>query len=239
MGRRRLIGGPEIEAALDRGDPLARILIREDEDAPEVAALVARGREAGIEVCVESEREMRRMSTSDSATSLLAVGGPPPAESLEELMRAEGLVLILAGLRYPGNVGFILRSAEVAGAAGIVLDHSWSKGEREEASRISIRADRFLPVIDADAGEAIAVARAAGRQVVAVETSARQTPWSIDLAQPTVMLFGSETEGLSAEIMDAVDQSVRIPTRGFIPSYNVQAATGVLLGEWLRQTHAD
>ena len=53
------------------------------------------------------------------------------------------------------------------------------------------------------------------------------------------MLFGSETEGLSAEIMGDVDQSVRIPTRGFIPSYNVQAATGILLGEWLRQTHAD
>jgi len=239
MGRRRLIGRPAIEAALDRGEPIARILVREDEDAPDVAALVARAQEAGITVCVETEREMRRMSSSDSAASLLAVSGPPLGKTLGELMRAEGLVLILAGLRYPGNVGFILRSAEVAGAAGVVLDHNWSKGEREEASRISIRADRFLPVIDAEAGEAVAAARAAGRQVVAVETSATQTPWSIDLAQPSAMLFGSETEGLSAEIMGDVDQSVRIPTRGFIPSYNVQAATGILLGEWLRQTHAD
>ena len=239
MGRRRLIGRSEVEAALDRGESVSRILVREDDRSSEVAALVERARKAGVLVDVESEREMRRMSSNDVAASVLGVGGAALPKTLSALMSEDGLVLILGRLRYPGNVGFILRSAEVAGAAGGVLDHDWSKGEREEASRVSIRADRFLPVLDGDAHAAIAAARAAGRQVVAIETSAKETPWSIDLAQPTAMLFGSETEGLSPEIMSDVDRSIRIPTRGFIPSYNVQAATGILIGEWLRQTHAD
>jgi tRNA G18 (ribose-2'-O)-methylase SpoU len=70
---------------------------------------------------------------------------------------------------------------------------------------------------------------------VALETSGAKTPWSVDLASPTLILVGSETTGLPDTILESVDDTVRIPTRGFIPSYNVQAAVGMLLGEWLRQ----
>jgi tRNA G18 (ribose-2'-O)-methylase SpoU len=62
------------------------------------------------------------------------------------------------------------------------------------------------------------------------------TPWDSDLTKPLALLIGGEATGLPAEILAASDEVLRIPTRGFIPSYNVQAATGILLGEYLRQT---
>ena len=178
---------------------------------------------------------MRRMSSADEAPELLALEGAAPAGNIDELMAAEGLVLVLAGLRYPGNVGFILRSAEVAGAAGVVLSSDWQGSQREEAMRIGIRADRFLPIFDADVRDAIGSARASGRRVVALETSGTKVPWQVDLSRPTAVLVGGETEGLSPALVEAADDVVRIPSRGFMPSYNVQAAVGVLLGEWLRQ----
>lgn len=171
---------------------------------------------------------------------IIALEGPAPAKDLDQLMSASGLALVLVGLRYPANVGFIMRSAEVAGAAGIVLAHDWAAGEREEASRVSIRADRFLPVLDAPgpsgAVSAIEAARRAGRRVVVAETTGDQTPWSLDWTQPRAVFLGSETLGLPEEVLADADERIRIPTLGFIPSYNVQAATGILLGEYLRQT---
>ncbi len=185
---------------------------------------------------MESEREMRRMSETDDAPELLAVSGSAPATDLGSLMAGEGLVLLLIGLRYPGNVGFILRSAEVAGAAGVVVATDWSGSEWEEARRVGIRANRFLSVLEAEAGEAVDAARSADRRVVAVETSGNSRPWDVDLSKSTALMIGSETTGIPAELLAIADDVVRIPTRGFIPAYNVQAATGILLGEWLRQT---
>lgn len=236
--RGRLAGASLIRDAIDRGDALAGLLVDEGAATAETSGVLDLARDAGIPIFLESRREMRRMSEGDEVEALLAVAGRPLAGDLETLMSAPGIVLILAGLRYPGNVGFIMRSAEVAGAAGVVLASGWSAGEREEASRISIRADRFLPVLDADAGRAVNAARSAGRQILAIETSGKDTPWSLDLSIPTALLLGSEADGLPPGLLARVDRAIRIPTRGFIPSYNVQAAAGIVLGEWLRQTDA-
>ena len=202
----------------------------------EAERLVASARDQGIPVLVESEREMRRMSAANVGAELIALEGPSPDASLDELMSIEGLVFILAGIRYPGNVGFIVRSAEVAGAAGIVLDTDWKGSERTEALRVGMRADRFFPVIDTSADLAIQAARRAGRRIVALETVGKGALWDSDLAVPTAVVIGGETNGIDDELLGSVDEVLQIPTRGFIPSYNVQAAVAMVLGEWLRQS---
>jgi TrmH family RNA methyltransferase len=175
------------------------------------------------------------MSSEQNARELIALEGPSPNATLDELMSRTGLVFVLVGLRYPGNVGFILRSAEVAGAAGVVLQNDWEGSQLSEALRVGMRADRFFPVIEAEALAAIAAARRANRRVVALETAGVKTPWNVDLESPTVVVVGSETTGISDALLRSLDDIIRIPAPGFIPSYNVQAAVGMLLGEWLRQ----
>jgi len=201
-------------------------------------SLVETARGLDISVLIESDREMRRMSSSAESRELIALEGPSTRPTLDELMLRPGFVLLLVGLRYPGNVGFILRSTEVAGAAGIVLATDWRGTQRAEALRVGMRADRFFPVLEGQAIAVISAARRAGRHVVALETTGTRAPWEVDLVSPTLFVVGGETAGISAEILDAVDDVIRIPTQGFIPSYNVQAAVGMLLGEWLRQNEA-
>lgn len=178
---------------------------------------------------------MRRMSAGEGAAAVLALEGQPPARTLEELMSGEGVVFVLAGLRYPGNVGYILRCLEVAGGAGVVLDSDWKEAQLDEALRIGMHPERFFGVLRASASEAIDVAQHAGRRIVAVETSGSATPWEADLTGPIVVLVGSEATGIAPKTLSRADVVVRIPIAGFIPSYNVQAAVGILLGEWMRQ----
>lgn len=214
------------------------MLCREGDLSPTVRDLVERARELGVPILGESEREMRRMSGGGSIPELIALEGTGANATLDELMSSDGLVCVLIGLRYPGNVGFIIRSAEVAGLAGIVVATDWEGSQLSEALRVGMRADRFFPVIESDAGAALAAARRAGRRLVALETTGTKAPWQMDLSLPTALVVGSETTGISNSLLASMDDVARLPTHGFIPSYNVQAAVGMLLGEWLRQNQA-
>jgi len=236
--RKRIADLSAIRAALEASSSAPApvlMLCREGDLSAEARELVETARERGIAILVESDREMRRMSSGHVAAELITLAGSAPDANLDELMSADGLVFILAGLRYPGNVGFIVRSAEVAGAAGIVLGTDWKGSQRAEAFRVGMRADRFFPVIDAAADLAIRAARHAGRRIVALETVGDRMLWDADLRVPTAVIIGGETTGIDDAILASVDELLRIPTLGFIPSYNVQAAAAMVLGEWLRQ----
>ncbi len=175
------------------------------------------------------------MSAAPGVRELIALEGPTPVATLDGLMSGGGLVLWLVGLRYPGNVGFILRAAEVAGVSGIVITNDWGDPQLVEAFRIGIRAHRFLPVIESGIGAVIEAATKAGRPLVALETSGSKAPWEIDWTKPRLLVVGSEASGIPPAVVDAADEILRIPIEGFIPSYNVQAAVAIVLGERLRQ----
>lgn len=228
-----------IADALARGASIPILYCPGGELAAEEARIVEQARERGVTVRVAPERERLRLSEGRRAARLIALEGPTPSPSLEELMGRGGIVLVLVGLRYPGNVGFIVRAAEVAGATGVVLCESWTRAERASAMRFAMQADRFMPVIDAEVASTVDAARAAGRRLVALETDGEETPWSGALEGPLAVLLGGEAEGIPHALQREMDAVLRIPMRGFIPSYNVQAAAAIVLGEWLRRGSAD
>ena len=221
---------------MENGAPIQIVLCRSGAIDPEITEVLERARARGIEIRFASERELLRLSEGSEAAWILALEGPSPRPSLEELMARDGLVFVLVGIRYPGNVGFIVRAAEVAGAAGVVLAEDWTRAERASAMRVAIQADRFFPVVDADADAAALAARRAGRRLLALETEGAKTPWEAELVGPLAIFLGGEALGIPAAILAKMDECLRIPMRGFIPSYNVQAAAGIVLGEWLRRS---
>ena len=98
-----------------------------------------------------------------------------------------------------------------------------------------MRADRFFPVLEGPAETAIQAARRAGRRIVALETVGEKALWEANFEEPCAVIVGGEATGVDDAMLASVDDVIRIPTRGFIPSYNVQAAVAMVLGEWLRQ----
>jgi tRNA G18 (ribose-2'-O)-methylase SpoU len=235
LSRRQLRGVAAVSAAIESGQTISLLLMVEDGASAAAEELARRAEVLGIEVRQESKRELRRMCAGDGAVEILGLEGPSASQTLDELMASDGIVFLLVGLRYPGNVGYILRCLEVAGGAGVVLDTDWGAPQRDEALRVGMRADRFFPVIDAESHDALRAARAAGRRVVALETAGRSAPWEVSLKGPLVLLVGSESTGIPDSVLGEVDEIVTIPVGGFIPSYNVQAAVGIVLGEWMRQ----
>jgi TrmH family RNA methyltransferase len=235
--RRRACGPFEIEAALASGEPVASVFVRRD--APDDAARVAgQARRRGVAVYVVGPSVLRRFGRGDPAPSVLAVIGPPPNASIDEVVARGGATWLLVGVAYPTNVGYALRTAEVSGADGVVVDARFSAADKRTALRASMRADRVMPVIWAAAARAVDAARAAGARVVVVEDAGAAAPWDVDLARPSLLVVGGERDGVPADVLDRADDVVRVPMAGFIPSYNVQAAMAAVATERLRQLGA-
>jgi len=236
--REQLCGAEAIAAALDAGRALRLVLAASDPPDPATRAVVDRARAAGIEVRTTSDRSLWRLSKNDPPAAVLGLVGPPPNADLASVLATSGLVWQLTGLAYPGNTGFAIRLADVSGAAGIVVDGAFGHDGRREALRASMRADRFLPVFWQPAAETIALAHEHDRQVWAVEDTGDAAPWEVDLTRPSVLVVGGERDGIPPAILAECDAAIRIPMRGFIPSYNVQAAMAIVAGERLRQLGA-
>jgi tRNA G18 (ribose-2'-O)-methylase SpoU len=85
------------------------------------------------------------------------------------------------------------------------------------------------------ADEVLAAARAASRRVVAIEDSGTRAPFEVDLRGPVLFVIGGESRGIAPALLARCDDVLRIPMRGFVPAYNLQAAMAIVAGERLRQ----
>lgn len=233
--RRQLAGPAQLGTAFDAAVPVRLVLAAREPKDPAVRKVLERARALGVPVRLTSERSLRRLSRVDPAAEVLALVGEAPDADRATVLTSGGVVWLLVGLAYPGNTGFAIRLAEVSGAHAVFVDGAFLHEGRREALRASMRAERFMPVFWEAALDVVAGARAAGRRVLAVEDVGTRSPWEVDLTQPLLLIVGGERHGIPQAVLAACDGALRIPMRGFIPSYNLQAAMAIVVGEQLRQ----
>jgi TrmH family RNA methyltransferase len=233
--RTQLAGPEEIAAALDARAALRLLLASATPKDLRAAAVIERARAAGVAVHAASEASLRRLSKTDPPAEVLALVGPDPGASPEAALAAGGAAWLLVGVAYPGNTGFAIRTAEVSGADCVFVENDFDHEARREAVRAAMRADRYLPLFWRAAAEVIPLARAAGKTIYALEDVGDAAPWEVDLTVPALFVLGGERHGIPAPVLAAADRVLRIPMRGFIPSYNLQAAMAGVAMERLRQ----
>ena len=221
-----------IEAALDAGEDITRVLALRDCDNPRLSVLLNRCIDAGIDVILGSENDLWRMAETSPALALALVGREPDAD-LDTLLERGGLIWMLAGAQYQTNIGYCIRVAEASGASGLIVTGEWTSDDRHRIVRAAMRTHRFMPVIfGCDGLEAL---ESWTGRVVAIEDVGTEEPWDADLTGDVILIVGGENAGISDELLAAANQTIRIPMAGFTPSYNLQAPMAVVAVEALRQ----
>lgn len=191
------------------------------------------GRGADVLEC--SARVFEKIAYRDRPEGLLAVG-PQIHLRLEDIRLPEKpLVLVTQKIEKPGNLGTMLRSADAAGAAAVVVADRTTDINNPNVVRASIGALFSLPVAEAESEEALRWLRKHRIRVIAASPHAERRYYAVDLAGPTAIVVGSEQYGLDAVWMDNADELVVIPMHGQCDSLNVAAAATVLLFEAARQ----
>lgn len=144
--------------------------------------------------------------------------------------------VILDCIEDPRNLGAILRSADAAGAHGVVLQHYRSAGIGPEVSKSSAGAAEYVPLtIVPNIKHAIRKMRDNGITVICAEAVVDRTIWDTDLTVPLAFVIGSEGKGVRKTVRENCDLAVSLPMRGKINSLNASVAAGVLFYEVLRQ----
>jgi len=144
------------------------------------------------------------------------------------------LVVILASIRDPGNAGTVLRTADAAGADGVIFAGASVDAYNSKCVRASAGSLFHLPVvIGVPLAESVLALRGAGLQVLAADGGAGRTldeaAPAARLRQPTAWLFGNEAWGLPGDLLALADEAVAVPIYGRAESLNLAAAAAVCL----------
>jgi len=163
----------------------------------------------------------------------------PPQWSWEQLLgsrrNAVPLVIVLAGLQDPGNLGTILRSAEAFGATGVVSLPGTVSAWNTKAVRASAGSVFRVPFLTSEIVECIPRLHGAGLTIFAALSRAAQELHSADLARPVALIIGNEGNGVPGALAARADGTITIPFPGAVESLNAAVAASVLLYEASRQ----
>jgi tRNA(Leu) C34 or U34 (ribose-2'-O)-methylase TrmL len=153
-----------------------------------------------------------------------------------EAESGQPLVLIVDSLQDPQNFGVLLRSAEGAGVAGVVIPRHRSVGLTPAVAKTSAGASEHLMIADvANLRQAIDALKEKGIWVVATDETGDLLYDEVDYRGPTAIVVGGEAEGIRRLVLEGADQVVRIPMEGHVASLNAASAGTFVLYEALRQ----
>lgn len=228
-------GAPAVAEALTEEGRVLTLFVIDDEDP-----LARRAREAGVPVDRVSDRVMERLTST--VTPQGVVGVAPFVDVGIDDVPGSGCVAVLHEVRDPGNAGTILRSADAAGAAGVVFAGDSVDPYNPKTVRASAGSIFHVPVVRAaSTTEALSSLRAGGYSIVAMDMLGEQDLFDVELSSATAFVFGNEAHGLPDEIVGQAHARVRVPHAGRAESLNLAAAATVCLFEWVRRgrTSAD
>ena len=242
-GRSDLIEGRRaVEEALGAGVPLKSALVQiQSLDAdPALERLAQRLGAAGVSVERVPRNRLDQLSSHGAHQGVIVRAKPFQYVELGDVIAAAGkgnaLVLVLDHVTDEGNFGAIVRTAEVVGAAGVVIAKARSASVGVGAYKTSAGAVLHIPIAQvSNLARAVEELKAAGFWSCASTEHAKDDVWSAPLAGRVALVMGSEGEGISRLVLEKCDFACKLPQRGRVESLNVAQACTVMCYEWLRR----
>jgi 23S rRNA (guanosine2251-2'-O)-methyltransferase len=183
-----------------------------------------------------SADELERLCGSPDHQGVVAEVDPYPYGDPRAMLWAGALLVVLDQVQDPRNLGAVCRSAEFAGAAGVVIPERRAAAITPATCKASAGAVEHIEVAHVrNLADWLSEAKEAGFWIWGADAEADQTPWSTDLTGSTVLVLGGEGKGLRPRVADSCDGLIALPQLGKVDSLNVSAAATALLFEAVRQ----
>ncbi len=191
-------------------------------------------RKIGVPVRVLSRVELDEIAGNAAHQGLVA------ASNLNDIVASrhgeQSLIVVLDGVEDPHNLGAILRTADAAGADGVVIPERRSAAVTAAVAKVSAGASEHLPVAKVtNISRALEELKEKDLWVVGLDERGEKTYDAVDYKMHCAIVLGAEGKGLHDLVRKHCDFLVSIPMLGKVPSLNVSVAAGVMLYEVVRQ----
>ena len=229
-----------VAEAIESGKQIEKIYIRKGAEGQlmtDLKDLCYRHRRHYQEVPVEKLNRMTRGNHQGVVAVIAAIEYVEVQDILERVPEDETpLIVVFDGVTDVRNFGGIARSAECAGAHGLITPLKNSAPVNGDAIRSSAGALQNIPVCRVGSiRNTLKALQADGFQVVAATEKSRKLLYDADFRKPTVIVMGAEDKGISKEVLKLCDEQLAIPLIGRTESLNVSAAAAIMLFEVVRQ----
>ena len=228
--------------ALRAGTPIDKIFIARGETDAALAHIAASARDRGVVVVECDRRKLDFMSRTHSHQGVIAQAAVREYASVDDILaaaREKGeppLVVVCDELSDPHNLGAVIRTAECAGAHGVIIPKRRSAGLTAVVAKTSAGAVSHLPVARVpNLTACLKELKEEGLWVFGADAAGDRTLYEADLKGPAAIVIGSEGDGMSRLVAQTCDVLVRIPMKGKLNSLNASAAAAILLYEAVRQ----
>ncbi len=197
-------------------------------------------RRQNVPIRFVGREELDRMAGNNGHQGVVAVTSAKQYSTLDGVVankRAEySLVIVLDGVEDPHNLGAILRTADAAGADGVVIPERRAAGVTEIVAKASAGASEHLPIAKVtNVSRTVEELKSKNLWSVGLDERGSQPYDSIDYNMDCALVLGGEGKGLHDLVRRKCDFVVSIPMLGKVPSLNVSVAAGVVLYEVVRQ----
>ncbi|MDE0104890.1 MAG: 23S rRNA (guanosine(2251)-2'-O)-methyltransferase RlmB [Bryobacterales bacterium] len=240
---RRLIGIHAVTAALRKtakgSAAIERIVIARGSRNPRLQEIVQECRRLGIPVRFEPTRAVGRLARTAAHQGVVAQTSARSYAALEDVLAdapEQCMLAVLDEVQDPRNLGAIIRSAEAAGAVGVVVPERRSASLGPAAAKAAAGALESLPVIRVkNLGRGLDELKRHGFWAYGLDAKGKADFDRVDYQDRCALVLGGERRGLRAKVAERCDFLVRIPMEGSVPSLNVSVAAGIALFEVGRQ----
>lgn len=228
--------------ALRAGASIDKIYIQKGETDKTLGHIASTARSVGIVVVDADRRKLDFMSRTHAHQGVIALASVREYVSVEDILaiardRGENpLIVVCDEISDPHNLGAIIRTAECAGAHGVVIPKRRSAGLTSIVGKTSAGAVSYVPVARVpNIPSLLKDLQKAGVWVFGTAAEGVTTLYNADLKGPAAIVIGSEGDGMTRLVREGCDFLVSIPMKGRISSLNASAAAAILLYEAVRQ----
>ncbi len=238
----QLEGRNALTEALRSGRTIDKVFIASGDTDKALQHLAAQAKDAGAVVVPVDRRKLDAMSQTHAHQGVIALAAAREYATIDDILetaaqRSEAPLLVICDeLTDPHNLGAILRSAECAGAHGVIIPKRRSVGLTATVAKASAGAIEYMKVAKvSNINNTIAALKEKGVWIFGTAAEGSVPMYQADLTVPAAIVIGSEGEGMSQLVRKNCDMLVHIPMKGQISSLNASAAAAILLYEALRQ----
>lgn len=237
-----LEGRHALEEALDADVPIQAVFANDAAlKDKRTSKLLGRVQADGIKVERVPNKELERYSSHGAHQGVVAQVKPFEYVGLRQLVDAardqeNALVIACDHITDAGNFGAIVRSADVVGAAGVLITNRRSASVTTATYKTSAGAVSYVPIAqEANLAKSLEQLKEEGFWVIGASEHAQTFAWDAPLSGRIVLVMGSEESGLARLTRETCDMLVCLPQHGHVESLNVAQATTALAYEWVRQ----
>jgi 23S rRNA (guanosine2251-2'-O)-methyltransferase len=233
---------PVLEALASGTRHFERLLVVKGLRNRRISEAISRAIRSSVPLRFETRETLDRIAGGVPHQGIVAVVSARPAMTLESLLETAhdpALFVVLDGVEDPRNLGAILRTAEAAGADGVLLPERHSAGLSETVNRASAGALEHVRVARVgNVVQALEALKARGVWVVGFDAAGTERWDRVDLKRPVALVVGGEGRGIRRLVREHCDHLASIPLFGHVDSINVSVAAGIALFEAIRQRGA-